>query len=237
MTSRVWLSRDEDFRPGAELFRSERLFGLWAYSATHGQLLLRADAMPEGHARLPTTVEVLFRLADAMQVQTSYQGLVIRCATEEEAAGIYDGLPDHYCHAENHHRVLVLESQGVMGYVLAGGVGWCEGELSDLQPSFFNPFTPYDPRWPAKPLFGVGGELDIASPQEVAEAFLTGLPVGVRRDRHRHLHLLAAVTEEDGRRRPHNLGVFLTEADAEEARRLVEPHVASCWIEPLPVVL
>ncbi|SCG80488.1 hypothetical protein GA0070609_6472 [Micromonospora echinaurantiaca] len=69
-------------------------------------------------------------------------------------------------------------------------MGWCEGELSDLQPSFFNPFRPYDPMWPVKPLFGVGGDLDIASPQEVAEA-----------------------------------------------RRLVEPHVATCWIEPLPVVL
>ena len=35
----------------------------------------------------------------------------------------------------------------------------------------------------------------------------------------------------------HNLGVFLTEADAEEAKRLVESHVAKCFIEPLPMVL
>lgn len=165
MTSKVWLSRDEDFRPGAELFRSERLFVLWAYSATHGQLLLRADLMPEGHARLPTTVGVLFRLADAMQVRAAYRGLVIRCATGEEAARIHGGIRDDHGHPEN-YRVLVLESQGTMGYVLARGVGWCEGELSDLQPSFFNPFTPYDPVWPVKPLLGVGAELDIASPQE-----------------------------------------------------------------------
>jgi hypothetical protein len=71
----------------------------------------------------------------------------------------------------------------------------------------------------------------------VAEAFLTGLPEGERRERHRYVHLVWAVTERDGDRRRHDLGVFLTEADAEEAKRLVEPHVAKCYIEPLPMVL
>ncbi|MGC4836835.1 hypothetical protein ACLQ3D_20265 [Micromonospora vinacea] len=84
---------------------------------------------------------------------------------------------------------------------------------------------------------GVGGELDIASPQKVAEAFLGGLPEGVRRERHRYLHLLKALTEQDGRRRWHNLGVFLTEKDAQEAKRLVEPHVTMCDIEMISVVL
>ncbi|MEU4772996.1 hypothetical protein [Micromonospora sp. NPDC023644] len=236
MTSKVWLTRDEDFRPGAELFRSERLFALWSYSATHGQLLLRADLMPDGGRHLPTTVEVLFNPVDAVQIQAAYRGLVIRCATEEEAARIHGGIPDDD-HRSEGARVLVLASEGVTGYVVTGNVGWCEGELSYLQPSFFNTFSPYNPVWPAKPLTGVGGELDIASPQEVADAFLTGLPGSVRRDRHRSVHLLTAVTEQDGRRRRDNLGVFLTEADAEEARRLVEPHAASCWVEPLPVVL
>ncbi|MEU7935084.1 hypothetical protein [Micromonospora echinofusca] len=236
MTSKVWLTRDEDFRPGAELFRSERLFALWSYSATHGQLLLRADQVPGGGGRLPTTVEVLFNPVDAVRIEAAYRGLLIRCATEEEAARIRDGLSDDG-HRSGNSRVLVLESEGATGYVVTVNVGWCEGELSDLQPSLFNTFSPYLPMWPVKPLLGVGGELDMASPQEVAEAFLTGLPEGVRRDRHRSVHLLTAVTEQDGRRRRDNLGVFLTEADAEEARRLVGPHVASCWVEPLPVVL
>ncbi|MEV5769091.1 hypothetical protein AB0L34_31665 [Micromonospora sp. NPDC052213] len=109
--------------------------------------------------------------------------------------------------------------------------------LSNLRPSLFNTFSPYDPVWPTKPLAGVGGELDIASPQAVAEAFRTGLPEGIRRKRHRHVHLRTAVTEQDGRRTRHKLGVFLTEADAEEARRVIKPDVASCWIEPLPMVL
>lgn len=51
------------------------------------------------------------------------------------------------------------------------------------------------------------------------------------------MHLVWAVTDRDGTRRRHNLGVFLTEADAQEARRLVEPHVAACYVEPLPMVL
>jgi hypothetical protein len=133
--------------------------------------------------------------------------------------------------------VLVLESEGKTGYVVSLAVGWCEGVLSDLQPSFFNTFSAYDPMWPVKPLFGVGGEYEIASPQEVAEAFLTGLPEGARRERYRYVHVLTAVTEKNGRRSRHNLGVFLTETDAEEAKRLVEPRVAMCWIEQLPVVL
>ncbi|MEU1247728.1 hypothetical protein [Micromonospora arida] len=45
------------------------------------------------------------------------------------------------------------------------------------------------------------------------------------------------MTEQDGRRRWHNLGVFLTEKNVEEAKRLVEPHVTMCDIELIPVVL
>jgi hypothetical protein len=236
VTSTVWLTKDEHFRPGAELFRSERQFALWSYSATHGQLLLRADAMPDAGHRLATTTEVLFNPVDAVQIQAAYRGLVIRCATEDEAARIRNGIPDNDYRSEN-ARVLLLESEGVTGYVVTVNAGWCEGELSHMQPSFFNTFSPYDPIWPSKPLYGVGGEFDIASPQEVAEALLTGLPGGERRERYRHVHLLTAVTERDGRRRRDNLGVFLTEADAEEAKRLVEPHVETCWVEPLPVVL
>ncbi|WP_446217979.1 hypothetical protein [Micromonospora sp. IBHARD004] len=122
---------------------------------------------------------------------------------------------------EGEARVLMLESEGVTGYIVTVAVGWCEGVLSDLQPSFFNRFSAYDPVWPAKPLTGVGGGFDIASPQEVAEAFLAGLPEGVRRERYRYVHLLTAVTEQDDRRSRHNLGLFLTDTDPEEAKRLV----------------
>jgi hypothetical protein len=236
VTSKVWLSKDEHFRPGAELFRSDRHFVLWSYSATHSQLLLRADAMPGADHRLPTTTEVLFKPVEAVQIQAAYRGLVIRCATEEEAARIYGGIPDDDCRSVN-ARVLLLESEGVTGYVVTDNVGWCEGKLSRMQSSFFNTISPYYPEWPSKPLYGVGGEFDIVSPQEVAEALLSGLPEGERRERYRKVYLLTVVTEHDGRRRRDNLAVFLTEADAEEAKLLVEPHVASCWIEPLSVVL
>ncbi|MEU4778777.1 hypothetical protein [Micromonospora sp. NPDC023633] len=234
MTKRVWLNRDEDFRPGAELFRNERHFVLWSYSATHGQLLLRADHLPGKHDRLPTTVEVLFKPIEAVRMQGAYRGLTIRCATADEATRIERDVAGRL---SPEARVLILESEGVTGHVVTLAVGWSEGVLSYLQPSLFNTFSPYNPVWPTKPLAGVGGELDVASPQAVAEAFRTGMPEGVRRERHRHVHLLTAVTEQDGRRTRHNLGVFLTEADAEEARRLIESDVASCWIEPLPMVL
>ncbi|QGN49814.1 hypothetical protein GKC29_25305 [Micromonospora sp. WMMC415] len=234
MTSSVWLHRDEDFHPGTELFRSERLFALWSYSATHGQLLLRADHMPGDDRRLPTTVEVLFKPIEAVRMQGGYRGLVIRCATDDEAAEIEADIAGH---RPGSARVLMLESEGVTGYAVTLAVGWSEGVLSRLQPSLFNTFRPYDPVWPTKPLAGVGAELDTASPQEVAEAVLAGMPKGIRRERRATVYVLTAVIEQDGRRSRHNVGVFLTESDAEEALRLVEPHVRSCWVEPLPTVL
>lgn len=131
----------------------------------------------------------------------------------------------------------MLESEGTTGYVMTRAVGWREGELSRLEPSFFNTVSPYQPEWPLTPLAGVGDGSRTASPRQVAEAFLTGLPDGERRDRYRFVYLVWAVTDTDGRPRRHNLGVFLTEADAEEAKRLVEPHVAKCFVEPVPMVL
>ncbi|MEU4336071.1 hypothetical protein AB0F59_15840 [Micromonospora lupini] len=233
MSSRVWLHRDDDFRPGAELFRSDRLFALWSYSATHGQLLLRADRLPGVAHRLSTTTEVLFSPVVAVRAQGGYRGLVIRCATDEETERVERGISNY---SPGDARVLILESEGVTGHVVTLGVGWSEGILSHLEPSFFNTFNQYDPTWPTKPLPGVGGELDIASPQEVADAFLTRSPHGVREQRTHGVHVLTAIIERDGHRSRHNVGVFLTEADAEEARRLVAPHTATCWIEPLPIV-
>ncbi|SCL17783.1 hypothetical protein GA0070624_1377 [Micromonospora rhizosphaerae] len=61
----------------------------------------------------------------------------------------------------------------------------------------------------------------------MAEAFLSGLPDSARREWHRYVHVFRVVAEENGRRRRHSLAVFLTESDAEVAKRLVEPHVAS----------
>lgn len=129
-----------------------------------------------------------------------------------------------------------LDSEGVTGHVVAGAVGWCGGALPRMQVSFFTRFSPYDPVWRSGPLWGVGGESTVASPQQVAEALLGGLPADERRERHRHVHLLMAKVEQDGRRGWHNLGVFLTEEDAQEAMRLIEPHVAVCGIENVPVV-
>jgi hypothetical protein len=35
----------------------------------------------------------------------------------------------------------------------------------------------------------------------------------------------------------HIVGVFLTEADAEEARQVLTPSVPTCWVQHVPVVL
>ena len=182
--------RDEDFRPGVELFRSERLFALWSYSATYGQLLLRADQMPGGRGRLPTTIEVLFNPVDAVQIQAAYRGLVIRCATRDEATRIFGDISDDGYRSED-ARVLVLESEGVTGYVIRPPMsGGARANCRTCSPRSSTRSVRTTRCGQSNRSEESGGELDIASPQKVAEAFLTGIPEGVRRERHRYLHLL-----------------------------------------------
>jgi hypothetical protein len=76
----AWLDTDLQLAPGSEIFRSERRFALWAYSAGHRRLLLRgtADGAHE------TTIDLLFEPVGAIKLQDGYDGLVIRCADAEE---------------------------------------------------------------------------------------------------------------------------------------------------------
>ncbi len=58
--SDVWLNRDGDFDPGAELFRSDRTFSLLAYVRSHGQLLLSSDRAADNEAN-ETTIQICFK--------------------------------------------------------------------------------------------------------------------------------------------------------------------------------
>jgi hypothetical protein len=231
--SNVWLKRDGDFDPGAELFRSERTFSLLAYVRSHGQLLLSSDRSADNESN-ETTIQICFKPIEAVQIQDCYRGLVIRCATPVEAEQIRESVPD-FGYRNWSAPVFVLESQGAEGYVVSSAMGWREGHLSRLQPSFYNSVTPDDSRWPTGPLGGYNGRADEASPAEVVQAFITGLGQGARRDRYRYVHVLMANSEDHDGRNP--VGVFLTEADAREAEELLRPHVSACWIEISPMVL
>ncbi|MBQ0987040.1 hypothetical protein KBZ10_21490 [Streptomyces sp. F63] len=131
-TSEVWLNTDGHFTPGRELFRSDRAFSVWAYTVSHGQLLLRARSTGRDGTRR-SRIDVLFKPVRAVKTGINYSGLVIRCATDEERRLILAETG----HARRDDRVLMLETaEGRRrDHVVAGAVGWSEDWEGDQEPS------------------------------------------------------------------------------------------------------
>lgn len=67
MRSEAWLNEDHQFVAGAEIFRSERSFALWAFTVSHSQLLLRTRTAGGG-----SRIDVLFKPVEAMKVRADY---------------------------------------------------------------------------------------------------------------------------------------------------------------------
>jgi len=124
----AWLNQDHDYRPGRELFRSERSFALWAYTVSHSQLLLRTRTVP-GQRR----IDVLFKPVESMKIRADYDGLVIRCATPAECQEIFAGPGS---------RLLILESAGQSDYVITGAFGWRQDDGGDHEASALAYFPP-----------------------------------------------------------------------------------------------
>jgi hypothetical protein len=233
VTSTAWFNRDHELTPGRELFRSDRRFQIWAYTTSHGQLLLRATPRygADGRPDHETTIDVLFKPLEALKLKDSFTGLVIRCASAEEGEHIKESLPDLDW---NDLHIFMLESQGQVDYVVSMAVGWHEGILPRMQQSFYNGIVPGD-KWPTKELFGVGAGFEVASAQELIDALADENYTPGRRDRCRYLHVLM-VRSESGRG-AYAAGVFLTEEDAEEARLLFAPKVHDCWVDLVPIAM
>ncbi|MFC4147908.1 hypothetical protein ACFO0M_16745 [Micromonospora mangrovi] len=232
MTGSSWLRQDHELRPGTAVFRSDRRFALEAYSATHGQLLLRSNPGREHE----TTIDLLFKPAEAVKIREGYRGLVVRCATVAEASRIMAALPG--IRADLGYRVFLLESEGRSDYVVSMAFGWHEDVLSRVQGSFFHTADAYLPRWPTAPLSGVNPGFNAASVEDlIASLHPDHHQQQARRDRFRDVFVL--MTDVGLAHRPEisGIGVFLTRADAEEAKALLAPKVASCWIETLPIAI
>ena len=124
-----WFGSNKQFTPGAELFRSDRFFSVWACTLSHGQLLLRSQTVIDGQRR--SRIDVLFKPVEAMKTRMRYEGLTIRCATANECDRVLDetGL------AEWSPRVFMLITGDGLDYVVAGAVGWQEDDQGDRQPS------------------------------------------------------------------------------------------------------
>ncbi|MFJ9692158.1 hypothetical protein [Kitasatospora sp. NPDC101183] len=71
---------------------------------------------------------------------------------------------------------------------------------------------------------------------------LRGTPDGpagepARRERYRHVHVVMTRVDFFGRPRTSAAGVFLTEADAEDARAAIAAVAEECWIEVVPIAV
>jgi hypothetical protein len=232
MISDRWLTQDHELKPGAVIFRSARRFSMEAYSASHGQLLLRSNPADDED---DTTVDLLFKPVEAVKIRDGYAGLVVRCATTLEANAIMASTPG--VHAERGYRVFMLESQGRSDYVISLAFGWHEGILARVQGSFFNTADAHLPRWPTGPLHGLNPGFNVASVQDLVDALASDHDQPTRRDRYRYVFILMVDVGDDVRPHMSGSGVFLTQQDAEAAQAILAPKVRSCWIETLPIVV
>jgi hypothetical protein len=237
-----WYSTADMPSPGTELFSSTRTIRLWQQTVSHGQLLLRAVGTGQ-----PTRVDLLFKPVAAMRLHSEYDGLVVRCATEDERTALGVELPDG-----SDESVFVLESVGTQDFVVAGMFGWHEDEGKDNEPSALSPAVyPYAPPWARTALDFTSGGLtgDAATLGELVHELDAGDQRTPQPDRYRYVHVVMVRTTLTSS--PNAEGnvtaeaVYLTRAEAKEAIRAwadvttgssVGVHIEK-WIEPVPVRL
>ncbi|WP_051712609.1 hypothetical protein [Spirillospora albida] len=246
MTNTAWLNLNDEPVAGQEILRSDRTFQLWAYSPSHSRLLLRSRAHPprhpDGRGRAhQTTFEVLFAPVSQVRISASFDGLILRYATVEEAATILSETPDSGSYGDQ--QVLVLESQGATGHIITGAVGWHDDILSPTRLSFFASIDPDQPGWPRHALGpGYDAGLDMASAQELIEALTTAETGAPIRSKYRTVHVVMTRIAYERRDREPIVGVrpagaFLTQIDAEDFEARLQPLVAESWIEEVAIAV
>ena len=238
MKTEAWLNTDHQLVPGTELFRSDRCFVPWAYTASHGQLLLRSTSGEDWlRRRHETTVDVLFKPVTAMKLRSQYTGLTLGSATAEEGDHIRSSNPGVRFRDDDRFFVL-RDNEGCGDHVVCLGVGWKEGVL-DGQPSFFaGQDEPALPRWSRRPLFGVDAGLsgNVATEREFVEALMADDTTTVDREKYRIVYVLMIRLDLGiGEPRVAAVGVFLTREEAEHERVRLEPKVDGSWIDEVPI--
>ncbi|MGV9341719.1 hypothetical protein [Streptomyces sp. NPDC003688] len=115
-----------------EIYRSERIFQMWHYTAAHGdRLLLRATA--EDH--LPR-IDLYVENVRGLLLETLYRGLVIREGTPEEVRTVelvYGIVVDEASH------VHVIGADRMTGFVVGGPLRQHEDGEGFRAPSAFGP--------------------------------------------------------------------------------------------------
>ncbi|WP_203976653.1 hypothetical protein [Planotetraspora silvatica] len=228
--SDVWHNSKAQLDPGSVLFQSDRRFQFFAYGVSHSQLMFRSTPLVVDQ---DSTIDLVFKPVTALKIRDVYRGLTIRCATEEEF-GLIKALSGG--DVEGGERIFILESDGVTDYVISLAVGWREDVLRRTRQSLFAYVSEDMPRWPTQPLDGFHMQLNVASVRDLIDA-MNADDQQVRRERYRTVYVVMTRVDRRGVPDISGAGVFLTEADAEDALAYIAPKVVDCWIEPLPIAI
>jgi hypothetical protein len=267
MISHGWFNQEHQFAPGRELFRFERKFVLEAYMASHSQLLLishrRFEHAEEDGGPDPgplTRVDVLFKPVGPLKLRGHWNGLIVRCATANEAASVlaeHRGLIMH-----NGDRVFMLESlaadqdetSGNKDHVIAMAVGWHEDERLDPVSHFagLDPAPPVDggtsPRpdrapWHRHPL-GMGLRRGIGDPIASVEDLIHAVVSSASgqatdRGRYRQIHVVMRRNTYLGQTPIERAeAAFLTLEEAEQYASADHRYdEAERWVEAIPIAL
>ena len=103
------------------IVRFDRIFQLWLYSVSHGQLLLRSTK-DQTHQ---TQVDILFKNVATIQLPVLFAGLVISEMSTEEvrSLNLSAGLL-----TVNERKCFKLEGDNWHGLIVAGHVSWLEND-------------------------------------------------------------------------------------------------------------
>ncbi|MEV7417951.1 hypothetical protein [Streptomyces sp. NPDC089919] len=116
-----------------ELFASDRMFKLWAYTVSHRRLLLRSTS--EGGVA-ESRIDVCFGGVARMSVEPFYDGLTVTEVPQDEWAA-YSG---RIGEVPSGFRLYALGAGQQGGLVIAGVVQWHEDTRGFDDPSYFGHF-------------------------------------------------------------------------------------------------
>jgi hypothetical protein len=114
-----------------QIINSDRMFQLWKYTVSHGQLLLRSTKEPN----VPTRIDVLFKDVSEFHLPTLFHGLSIQEASDDQ---IRDVCSLRESPTFNRGKVYRVKGTDFIGYVAASFCSCHEDEGEYYEPSFFS---------------------------------------------------------------------------------------------------
>jgi hypothetical protein len=117
----------------AEILNSERVFQLWSYSASHGELLFRSTKSPE----FPTRIDVLFKGVKEFHLPTTSKGLLIELASDKDARKLCTLRQSPSF--DKDVKIFRIQGAGFVGYIAALIALWHEDDGEYHESSFFAP--------------------------------------------------------------------------------------------------